>query len=74
MWHRHPHHGEVFAMPEKLLTLPEVSERLRVPVKTLRYWKREGKGPQPRRLGTRLVYRQSEVEDFIASLWDGDAP
>jgi predicted DNA-binding transcriptional regulator AlpA len=56
-------------MPEKLLTLPEVSELLRVPVKTLRYWKREGRGPTAVRLGTRLVYRQSEVDQYIAELF-----
>ncbi len=56
-------------MSEKLLTIDEVSAALRVPVKTLRYWKREGRGPQPRRLGTRLVYRQSEVDQFVAELF-----
>jgi predicted DNA-binding transcriptional regulator AlpA len=56
-------------MPEKLLTLPEVSERLRVPIKTLRYWKREGKGPKGVRLGTRLVYRESEVDAYIEQLF-----
>jgi predicted DNA-binding transcriptional regulator AlpA len=56
-------------MPEKLLTLPEVSERLRVPVKTLRYWKREGRGPKAVRLGTRLVYRESEVDNYIDQLF-----
>ena len=56
-------------MSEKLLTIDEVSAALRVPVKTLRYWKREGRGPQPRRLGTRLVYRQSEVDQFLAELF-----
>lgn len=60
-------------MPEKLLTLPEVAERLRTPAKTLRYWKRQGKGPQPRRLGTRLVYRESDVDAYVAGLWDDEA-
>lgn len=60
-------------MVEKLLTLPEVSERLRTPVKTLRYWNRLGKGPQPRRLGTRLVYRESDVDAYIDQLFAEDA-
>lgn len=60
-------------MPEKLLTLPEVAERLRVPCKTLRYWKSRGKGPQPRRLGTRLVYRESDVDAYIDQLFAPDA-
>lgn len=60
-------------MPEKLLTLPEVSERLRTPVKTLRYWKRQGKGPQPCRIGTRLVYRESDVDAFVMQLFADEA-
>jgi predicted DNA-binding transcriptional regulator AlpA len=60
-------------MPEKLLTLPEVSERLRTPEKTLRHWRRVGKGPQPRRLGTRLVYRESDVDAYVAQLFQNDA-
>ena len=56
-------------MTERLLTLPEVAERLRVPAKTLRYWKGRGKGPQPRR----LVYRESDVDAFVAALFDADA-
>lgn len=60
-------------MPDRLLTLPETAERLRTPVKTLRYWKRQGKGPQPRRLGTRLVYRESDVDAYIEQLFSDDA-
>jgi DNA-binding transcriptional MerR regulator len=57
-------------MPEELLTIDEAAARLRTPVKTLRLWKRIGKGPQPRKLGTRLVYRASEIDAFVAELFD----
>lgn len=60
-------------MTERLLTLPEVAERLRVPAKTLRYWKGRGKGPHPRRLGTRLVYRESDVDAFVADLFEAES-
>lgn len=55
---------------EKLLTIDEAAEQLKTPVKTLRLWKRTGRGPQPRKLGVRLVYRQSDVDAYIAGLWD----
>jgi DNA-binding transcriptional MerR regulator len=57
-------------MPETLLTIEQTAERLRVATKTLRLWKRQGKGPQPRKLGSRLVYRESDVDSFVAELFE----
>lgn len=48
-----------------LLTLDEVSERTRVPVATLRFWRHKGTGPHSFRLGARVVYKASDVERWL---------
>ena len=60
-------------MTEKLLTIQEVSEQLRTPVKTLRSWKRVGRGPQSARVGARLLYKQTDVDAYVAQLFGDDA-
>ncbi len=50
----------------RLLTLPEVSELTRVPDGTLRAWRKLGTGPASSRLGRRVVYRESDVQTWIA--------
>lgn len=46
---------------ERLLLMPEVSERTRMPVDTLRYLRQIGSGPPSFRLGRRVVYRESAL-------------
>jgi predicted DNA-binding transcriptional regulator AlpA len=46
---------------DRLLTMAEVSEMLRVPIATLRYWRHIGKGPHSFRIGRRVFYRESDV-------------
>lgn len=48
-----------------ILTLPEVSERTRVPLATLRYWRHKGIGPRSFRVGARVVYKASDVERWL---------
>lgn len=60
-------------MPE-LLTLAEVSDRTRVPVATLRYWRHLGdQGPRSFRLGSRVVYKASDVAAWIEQQYTAKA-
>jgi DNA-binding transcriptional MerR regulator len=49
-----------------LLTIEEVSERYRVPVGTLRFWRHKGVGPAGFRIGRRVVYRVADCEAWVA--------
>lgn len=56
------------------LTTAEVSERTRVPVETLRYYRWLGtKGPKSFKLGRRTLYAIEDVEAWIAEARDADA-
>ncbi|GAB3075385.1 hypothetical protein GCM10027053_46370 [Intrasporangium mesophilum] len=48
-----------------VLTQPEVSELLRVPVETLKYWRVQGFGPQSFRAGRHILYRAATVTTWI---------
>lgn len=49
-----------------LMTMAEVSEMTRIPVATLRYYRHLGnKGPQSALLGSRIMYREQDVVDWI---------
>jgi DNA-binding transcriptional MerR regulator len=50
------------------LTIAEVSERVRVPQETLRYWRHFGRGPRGTKFGKRLLYRLSDVR-----AWEDEA-
>ena len=49
----------------ELLTIAEAAELLRVPVATLRYWRHLEAGPRSFRLGRRVLYRHSDLHDWI---------
>ncbi len=51
-----------------LLTRDETARQLSISPKTLWDWDRKGFGPSAIRLGSRVRYKQSEVEEFVASL------
>ena len=51
---------------DQLLTPSEVAERLRRPLATVRYWRATGVGPPGARLNGRVLYRESELEAWIA--------
>jgi DNA-binding transcriptional MerR regulator len=60
---------------EALLTTAEVAALLRVAPETLRYWRWKRMGPMSIRLGGRVVYRVSAVEQWVeqqAALADRD--
>jgi len=58
---------EVLLMND-LLTLVEVATRLRVPEATLRYWRTRGEGPTGFKVGRRVVYRATTVDQWLAEL------
>ena len=57
----------------RLLRMEEVSERIGVPVGTLRYWRKTGTGPRAARIGRRVVYREADVEAWINAQFDASA-
>ncbi len=51
---------------ERVLTLNEVAEMIRVPTATLRYWRQRGTGPKSFKMGPRRVmYRERDVLQWI---------
>jgi hypothetical protein len=49
----------------ELLTEKEISPLLRLNVKTIQQWRQLKRGPRFVKLGGRIFYRRSDVEDFI---------
>ena len=56
-----------------ILFIGEVAAIARVPVATLRWLKATGQGPKCGKLGRRVVYRRADVENWIASAFEGAA-
>lgn len=54
-------------MNDTLLTLSEVAELTRLPEATLRWFRHCGKGPKSGKLGRRVMYRESDVTEWIDS-------
>jgi DNA-binding transcriptional MerR regulator len=50
---------------DRLLTTKEVAEITRLAPETLRYWRWKGIGPKSFRLGSRVVYRETDVLAWI---------
>jgi excisionase family DNA binding protein len=59
---------------DRLLTITEVAEILRVPVGTLRYWRHLGTGPESFKLGRGIRYLRSEVQQWLNERRHGDGP
>lgn len=51
---------------DRYLTTAEAAERLRQPESTLRYWRSSGTGPRWFKAGRRALYRESQIEDWVA--------
>jgi excisionase family DNA binding protein len=51
--------------PPPVMTIEEVADFLRLPVRTLYHWRQTGDGPQPRKVGRHLRYRRSDVEAWL---------
>lgn len=50
---------------EALLRIEDVSEITGITPDTLRHWRHRGVGPKSSRLGRRIVYRRSDVNDWL---------
>ncbi len=59
---------------EDLLTLVEVSEILRTPENTLRWWRQKGTGPEFYKIGRRLVTTVGDVRRFMREQRAGSNP
>jgi excisionase family DNA binding protein len=53
-------------LEDEYLTTQEVAERLRTSPDTVRYWRHVGKGPQSFKVGRRVLYPKSAVDEWIA--------
>lgn len=51
-------------MPDHL-TIEEASEKLRIPVATLRNWRTRGIGPAAFRMGRRVWYRSEDLQNWL---------
>jgi predicted DNA-binding transcriptional regulator AlpA len=51
---------------DRLLTQKEAAERVRRPPATLRFWRVKGIGPKSANVGGRVLYKESDVEAWIA--------
>lgn len=56
--------------PNTLMFLKEAADMLRLPESTLRYWRHMNKGPKAARIGGRVMYRKSDVENWIEEQFD----
>lgn len=53
---------------DKVLTPKEVSDMIKVPAATLRYWRQRGTGPRSFKMGPRRVmYRERDVDEWVTS-------
>jgi hypothetical protein len=51
---------------DRLLLPEEVADWVRRPKTTLAFWRTRGIGPKSARVGGRVLYKQSDVEAWIA--------
>ncbi|PXW25056.1 UNVERIFIED_CONTAM: helix-turn-helix protein [Williamsia faeni] len=55
-------------MPDEFLTTKQVSDQWPfLPAATLRYWRHVNEGPASFRAGSRVLYRRSEIERWLAA-------
>jgi DNA-binding transcriptional MerR regulator len=55
---------------DRLLLPEEVADRVRRPKTTLAFWRTRGIGPKSARVGGRVLYRESDVEQWISAQFD----
>jgi predicted DNA-binding transcriptional regulator AlpA len=58
---------------DEWLLAPEVEAEFRIPVATLYGWRHRGIGPKSVRLGRRVMYRRSDVEEWIEQRFAAEA-
>ncbi len=49
----------------ELRTIDEAAAWLRVPIETLRYWRKQGIGPRAAKVGKHLRYRDEELQRWV---------
>lgn len=57
-------------MTKRILTLQEVSERTRIPLATLRYYRATNAGPKLWKLGGRIVAYEDDVDAWIQEQYE----
>lgn len=48
-----------------LLTTEEAAQIVRAPAGSLRFWRHQGTGPASAKLGKRIVYRRSDIDQWV---------
>ena len=56
-----------------VLTKAETAKRLKRSESTLNHWQQIGYGPRSARLGKRVYYIESELEEFVRSEFDAQS-
>lgn len=59
--------------PEDTLTVEEVAEMCGVQPTTMRFWRHQNRGPVSVKVGRRLVYRRSDVEQWLSEQYQRTA-
>ena len=55
---------------ERLLSIPELADYLRVPIATIYQWRHHHRGPASYRIGRHVRYRQSDIEHWLEAQRD----
>jgi DNA-binding transcriptional MerR regulator len=55
---------------DRLLLPEEVADLVRRPKTTLAFWRTRGIGPKSARVGGRVLYRESDVEQWISAQFE----
>lgn len=50
---------------EPLLSPAEAAQLIDFPEATLRYWRRSGTGPAFAKIGRKIVYRESDIRNWV---------
>jgi predicted DNA-binding transcriptional regulator AlpA len=62
---------------DRLMTIDLAAERLCTSESTMRFWRHKGVGPPSAKFGRRIVYRESDLDAWIAAQFaaaDSDRP
>lgn len=56
-----------------LLTLPEAADYCRLPEATLRWYRATGSGPKSGKIGARVMYRKSDLDQYIEAAFASES-
>jgi excisionase family DNA binding protein len=57
--------GEKEPVVEQLFTAEQLAEHIGIPVSTVKYWRKVGRGPRITQLGKHYRYRESDVQAWV---------